>query len=708
MDEQDRDYRTLEEEMELCLGQLIGQMSAEEKISQLSHESPAIERLGIPEYNWWNECLHGVARSGKATVFPQVILMAATFDRELVRKVATAISDEARAKHHRAISSGNRGQYVGLTFWSPNINLFRDPRWGRGQETFGEDPFLTGVLAREYVAGLQGEDRFHLKVAACAKHFVVHSGPERTRHGFDARCSLKDFHESYLPAFRILVEAGVEAVMGAYNRTNGEPCCASSHLIDELLRGDMGFQGHFVSDCWALQDLHNHHGVTDTPEESIALALKAGCDLNCGCLYQDIGQALEKGLVEVGDIERSLRRLLRTRYRLGLLPCAPTSPYETIPQEVIASKENRALALEAAEKGCVLLKNMSETLPLTMKAGRILVVGPNATSVDMLLGTYAGCSGNMVTILEGIVERAPVGIAVEYRPGCQLVHANENPQDWVFFEAGKCELVIAVMGLSPLVEGEEGDAGMSADCGDRGDSGLPAVQMEFLEKIRKRARKLVVVLASGSPVTSPRLHEMADALVWTGYPGEAGGTAVANILFGAVNPSGKLPFTVPCSVDDLPPFDDYSMRGRTYRYAQQAALYPFGFGLSYTAFDYRNMAANSTRLDARGTLLVKVDVANTGSRPGTETVQLYQSSPEAPGEHPSYSLIAFQRVELKPGESKQLQFTLDADLFHLFDDQGDRRWYVGRVVLYAGGCSPMKTVEELGLGPPATLNISLI
>jgi beta-glucosidase len=554
---------------------LLSRLTLQEKIDQMCNTAQAIPRLNIPAYDFWSEALHGVAGNGRATVFPQAIGMAATWDPELIQKIAAAVGDEARAKYHEALRrNGSTGMFQGLTVWSPNINIFRDPRWGRGQETWGEDPLLTGKMGAAYVRGLQGDHPKYLKTAACAKHFAVHSGPEKLRHSFNAKVSLRDLYATYLPAFKKLVtEAGVEVVMGAYNRTNDEPCCASEFLLVKTLRGDWAFQGHVVSDCEALSDIHLHHKVTNDVVESAALALKAGCDLSCIGTYDHLGEALDRGLITEADIDRSLRHTVTTRFKLGMFDPPDEVPYTAIPINVIGSPEHRQLAYEAAVKSVVLLKNKNEILPISGQARQILLVGPNATSVDVLLGNYHGLNDSMITLMEGIVARAPEGSKLQYRPACPL---NEKPEveDWSVVGAPAFDVTIACMGLSPLLEGEEGHAYLSNEQGDRAQITLPQVQIEYLKKLALGGARVVLVLSGGSPIALGELEDLMQAIVYVWYPGQEGGKAVANVLFGDVAPSGKLPLTFPKSLEQLPPFEDYNMTGRTYRYATFAFSYP--------------------------------------------------------------------------------------------------------------------------------------
>ncbi|MEN4098574.1 MAG: glycoside hydrolase family 3 N-terminal domain-containing protein, partial [Anaerolineaceae bacterium] len=638
--------RPLEERVQ----DLLSRMTLEEKISQMTSEARAIPRLGIPAYNFWNEALHGVARNGRATVFPQAIGMAATWDAQLIEEVSSAIADEGRAKYHAALKSkGSTAQYQGLTFWSPNINIFRDPRWGRGQETWGEDPYLTGEMGAAFVRGLQGDHPRYLKAAACAKHYAVHSGPEKLRHVFDVHPTRRDLYDTYLPAFQKLVtEAKVEAVMGAYNRVNGAPACASDFLLGQTLRDEWGFMGHVVSDCWALSDIHNHHHYTTDAVETAAVALNAGCDLSCVCTYDRLGEAVERGLISEADIDRSLARTLATRFKLGMFDPADQVPYASTPVSVINSPEHRQLAYTAALKSIVLLKNQDRTLPVQSSVRKILVVGPTAAGLDVLLGNYHGLSETMTTLLEGLTGGAPEGINVEYRPGCLLAHKDFHPDNWSLHSAAAADLTIACMGLSPLLEGEEGESLLTPEAGDRPDAELPAVQVDYIRRLSAAGAKIVLVLTGGSPIALSAVVDYVHAIVMVWYPGQEGGRAVADVIFGRAAPSGKLPLTFPKSTAQLPPFEDYGMIGRTYRYADWEPQYPFGFGLSYTSFEYRRLSLDQSSLAAGEPLLVNVTVTNTGEMEAEEVVQVYLSDLDASVRVPFHKLVAFQLVRLQP------------------------------------------------------------
>lgn len=678
---------------------LISRMTLEEKVGQLMYSAPAIERLDVPAYNWWNECLHGIARNGRATVFPQAIGMAATFDTQLMERVGEAISDEARAKYNAASAKGFRGRYQGLTFWTPNVNLFRDPRWGRGQETYGEDPYLTSRIGVSFVEGLQGDHPKYLKTAAMAKHYAVHSGPEGLRHEFDAQVSMKDLWETYLPAFEALVtEANVEGVMGAYNRTNGDACCAHPYLMEEVLRKKWGFDGYFVSDCWALVDFYAGHKIVKTPQEAAALALNSGCNLNCGSTYPELLKSIEQGLTTEAEVDQNLRELLPTRFRLGLFDPPGMTPFDQIGPEVIACDEHLALSNEAATKSIVLLKN-NGLLPLSKDMGYIFVTGPTAAHAQALLANYYGLSDQLSTILEGVVGKVSPHTSVHYSQGALLDEPNRNPIDWFSGEAADAEVTIACLGISQLIEGEEGESIASRFKGDREDIGLPPSQIEFLKTIRSKAKKLVVVLTGGSAIACPEVYEMADALIFAWYPGEQGGHAVGDILFGDAVPSGRLPVTFPKSVKDLPPYDDYDMSNRTYRYMQAEPLFPFGFGLSYTTFQYSDFKLSQATINANQSVELEVRITNTGNYKADEVVQLYISDLAASVAVPKYALKGFQKLNLWPGASQTLRFTITPDMLKMVNEKGERVLEKGSFKIYVGGTQPSARSLELGAAP---------
>jgi beta-glucosidase len=830
--------------------QLISQMTLPEKVSQMTHTAPAIERLGIPAYNWWNEGLHGVGRAGVATVFPQAIGLAATWNPELMSQVATAISDEARAKHHQALRLGIHDAYAGLTFWSPSINLFRDPRWGRGQETYGEDPYLTASMAVPFIKGLQGDDPHYLKLVATAKHFAVHSGPESIRHTFDAQVSERDLRETYLPHFEAAIkEADAYSVMGAYNRTNSEACCASHTLLQRILRDEWGFEGYVVSDCWAIYDIHANHKLVQTAEEAAALAVTNGCDLNCGITYNALPRAVEQGLLPESALDQALRRLFTARFLLGMFDPPENVPFAQLGEEMVNSEAHQALALRAAQESIVLLKNEGNLLPLSKEIGSIAVIGPNAHDLQSLLGNYNGTPAAASTLLAGIRQKVSPATQVYYAQGCviadgvpsfeviptsQLYPAAtdstingltaayyDNPRfegrpvlervdstvdavwknttplggrwgdgfsvRWTGFlvapqsgtyqiavngfnayelwldgaavvaykdihhprikskevhlEGGrlyqlkleymsegldpqvqllwsysgadyqtaalavaqKAEVIIAAMGLSPNLEGEEMPVDVAGFFGgDRTEIKLPSSQEALLQKLQALGKPMILVLLNGSALAINWADEHVPAILEAWYPGEAGGEAVADVLFGDFNPAGRLPVTFYRSVDDLPPFEDYRMENRTYRYFSGEPLYAFGHGLSYTTFHLNNLRLDRTEVEAGGAVNISVDVANGGERAGDEVVQLYiRQTTAAP--RPLKELKGYQRLSLRPGECKTVTFTLYANQLSVYDEELLAMVQPGRVEVMVGNSSdslPLQGAFEI-VGPAA-------
>jgi beta-glucosidase len=683
---------------------LLGRLTLEEKVSQMVYESKPIPRLGIPEYNWWGECLHGVGRAGIATVFPQAIGLAATFDAELVHDVAAVVSDEARAKHHEFARQGYRRQYHGLTAWSPNVNIFRDPRWGRGQETFGEDPYLSGRMGVAFVRGLQGNDPEHLKLVATPKHFAVHSGPESLRHHFDARVSVKDMRETYLPAFHAcVVEGRAASIMGAYNRTNGEACCASTTLLGDILRKEWGFEGYVVSDCGAISDLHSTHLVTSSPEKSAAMAVKNGCDLECGRVYPALMEAVRQGLITEAEIDRALARLLEARFRLGMFDPPERSVHAGIPYERNDCPEHRNLAREAARASLVLLKNEKGFLPLAKDIGCIAVIGPNADDRGVLLGNYNGLPSSSVTILDGIRRAVSPAARVIYAPGSDIVKTADSVwgerADDGFGEAlaaaDRADAVVMVLGLNATLEGEEGAAGFSQWQGDRVRIDLPTIQQRLFQAVAAKNKPIVLVLLGGSPLAIAKEFERAHAVLFAWYPGEEGGTAVADALFGNYNPSGRLPLTFVESVDQLPPFTDYAMEGRTYRFMKDGPLFPFGYGLSYTSFRYSDLSLDKASIGAGETLTVSVRVANAGKLGGYEVVQLYLTDLESSVRVPRLQLAGFVRLHLDAGEGRDVAFTVTPRQMSLIDEDGRRVLEPGRVGVSVGGRQPDPRSEAL-------------
>ena len=679
---------------------LVSRMTLEEKVSQLSYNAAAIERLGVPAYNWWNESIHGVARAGTATMFPQAIGLAAIFDENMMNRVADICSTEARAKNNQNNKNGDRGIYKGLTIWSPNINIFRDPRWGRGQETYGECPFLTARLGIAFVEGLQGQNAV-MKTSACAKHFAVHSGPEGLRHEFDAIVSKKDLYETYLPAFEALVKEGqVEAVMGAYNRVNGEPACASAFLTSILKSWQ--FEGHFVSDCWAVRDFHTKHMITKTPEESAALALKLGCDCNCGDSYYYLLSAIQQGLVSEAFATESAVRLMKTRVKLGMFD--ETTVYDQIGYDVVSCDEHKDFSLECAEKSMVLLKN-NGLLPLDKtKIQSIGVIGPNAASLDALRGNYYGTCDEYKTFLEGI--RDAFDGRIYYSEGSHLFKETLQPLGEpgdgyaeVIAVAEHSDIVVLCVGLDATIEGEEGDTGNAFAAGDKTDLYLPSSQRTLVEKVLALNKPTVIVMASGSALNP--LGEKADAIIQAWYPGQLGGEALANILFGDVSPSGKLPVTFYESTDDLPAFDDYSMENRTYRNLANNVLYPFGFGLTYSRVVCNAVVFNPIKNSAI------VSVENIGQCDTDEVVQLYIRDEASQWAVKNHKLCGFKRIHLKSGESIELEITISKDAFEVVDDEGNRFVASSLFTLYAGVNQPDSLSAQLTGVECASFQISI-
>ena len=674
---------------------LIARMTLEEKISQMMHASPAVPRLGIPAYNWWNECLHGVGRSGdKVTVFPQAIGLAATFNPPALEKTARIISDEARAIYNAAKGTPDEGkQYKGLTFWTPNINIFRDPRWGRGQETYGEDPYLTARMGAAMVRGLQGDDPRYLKTSACAKHYAVHSGPEPERHSFDVTASAYDLWDTYLPAFRTLVrEAGVSGVMCAYNRYEGQPCCGSDKLLRQILTYEWDFQGYVTSDCWGVNDFHKFHKTHPDAATASADAVLHGTDLECGNDYASLVEAVRRGLITEEQIDLSLRRLFMIRFRLGQFEPEGSVPYDTIPYSVVSSPAHKKQALEMARQSMVLLKN-DGVLPL--KPGRVKTVallGPNADNGTTQLGNYNGFPVENTT-LKMALEREP-GLSVIYYPATGITGplADGPDTDEGLKAIAKADLIIFAGGISPLLEGEAGDAG-NDDIkgflgGDRSTIELPEVQTEWMKKLEATGKPLVFINMSGSAVAFRWEAAHADAVIQAWYGGQETGNALADILFGRYNPAGRLPVTFYNSTADLPDFRDYNMQGRTYRYFDGEVLYPFGYGLSYNTYAYSDLQLPDTAA-VGDSVRVSVEVRNRGRRAGDEVVQLYVSRRgTVGGETPICALAGIRRMHFAPGEKRVVTFTVSPEQLGRTDENGETVVEPGRVRIWAGGRMP--------------------
>ncbi len=817
---------------------LVSHMTLEEKISQMKYDAPAIPRLDIPAYNWWNECLHGVARAGKATVFPQAIGLAATWNQSLIKGVATAISDEARAKHHNFAKNNKRNIYQGLTFWTPNINIFRDPRWGRGQETYGEDPYLTSRMAVQFIKGLQGDDPKYLKVVATAKHFAVHNGPESSRHSYNAEVSNQDLFNTYLPAFEASVkEAKVASVMCAYNRFRGSACCGSNLLLQNILREKWGFKGYVVSDCWAISDFYmkEYHHIVNTKSAAAALAVDAGTDLNCGVTFAHLKEAIEKGETSEASIDTAVFRLFEARFRLGMFDDPRQVKWTHIPYDVVASPEHKQLALQTARESIVLLKNENHTLPLKKSTKSIAVIGPNANSYRVLFGNYYGTPTSYSTPLQALIKKGNNSIEIKYAEGCeiapgippfQIIPKNhlyisdetgadsglqgtyfDNPEfkgqpaftrtdttihfTWVGqtpitgkeadsfsirwegvikgnlsgkyiikatgsnkirlflndslhysfegihepgskaveveLEAGKAipikieyvnhgsdpqmhlawavpgqnlieealdiaeksEVIILAMGLSPDLEGEQMPVKIDGfDGGDRTSLDLPESQKELIKKIAQLGKPTILILIGGSSITFNYADTHIPAILYAWYPGEAGGEAIADILFGTYNPSGRLPLTFYKSVTDLPEFENYDMTNYTYKYFDGPVLYPFGFGLSYTSFHYKSIETSTDQIDSDNSLEVIVNISNTGATGGQEVVQLYLRNETSDKPVPIHALCGFKKVYLNAGESKVVTFQLNPDTFSTINGNGDKILEPGTYTIFAGGCQP--------------------
>ena len=675
---------------------LVAEMTLEEKVFQTLHWSAAIERLDIKAYNWWNEALHGVARAGVATVFPQAIGLAAAFDEDMMEEVGDHVSTEGRAKFNMQQKYGDTDIYKGLTFWAPNVNIFRDPRWGRGHETYGEDPYLTSRLGVRFIEGMQGKDEKYLKVAACAKHFAVHSGPEDVRHSFNAEVTKQDLYETYLPAFKACVqEAKVETVMGAYNRTNGEACCGSKTLLQDILRDDWGFDGHVTSDCWAIKDFHEGHGLTTSPVESVALAMNNGCDLNCGHIYVNLLEAVKQGLVSEETLTRAVERLYVSKMRLGIFDAPEKVPYNTIDYSVVDSKEQKAFNLEVAKKTLCLLKNENQTLPLNMsKLKTVGVIGPNANNRKALIGNYEGTASEYITVLEGIQEYLGDDVRVRFSEGCHLfknkVSGLGKENDRIAEVRAVCDesdVVIAVMGLDSGLEGEEGDQGNEFASGDKPNLELPGLQNTVLQTICESGKPVVLVLLSGSALAFPWAEEHIPAIVQAWYPGAQGGRAVAQMLFGEYAPEGKLPVTFYRTTEELPAFTDYNMKGRTYRYMEKEALYPFGYGLSYTEFALKDVSLSSGEIAKGGKLTVSATLANEGTYDGAETVQVYVKAKDVAGA-PWFQLKGLKKVRLAKGESKKVELTLTDAAFALYDTDANFVLNEGNYEVFVGMSQP--------------------
>lgn len=686
--------------------ELVAQMTLEEKCTQTLNWAKAVDRLGIRAYNWWNEALHGVARAGVATVFPQAITMACSFDEELLEEVADVISTEGRAKYNNQQKHDDTDIYKGLTFWSPNVNIFRDPRWGRGHETFGEDPYLSSRLGVRFVEGIQGHDENFLKAAACAKHFAVHSGPEDLRHHFNAEVSTTDLYETYLPAFRACVKEGkVEAIMGAYNRTNGDPCCGNHQLLIDILREKWGFTGHVVSDCWAIKDFYEGHGVCDGPVDAVAMAMNNGCDLNCGNLFQYLEDAIRQGLVSEARLDEAVINLYTTRMKLGLFDEKPDTPYDGLTLLDVDTAAHKALNLKVARKSMVLLKNADALLPLDLNRIRTIgVIGPNANNRKALVGNYEGTASEYITVLEGIQRYVGDRARILYSEGCHLYKDRvENlgvANDRLAEVMGICEnsdVVILCMGLDAGLEGEEGDQGNAYASGDKPNLKLPGLQQEILDAAAASGKPVVLVLLAGSALAITEAEEKLPAILYAGYPGAMGGTAVAETLFGANCPEGKLPITFYRTTEELPEFTDYAMKGRTYRYMTGEALFPFGYGLSYTNTEIGNIALSSDEITDAG-IEITAEITNTGAYDTAETLQVYVKAENTTGL--KAQLKGLKKAAVKSGETVKVSLTLSMADFGLYNEEGRKVVSEGSFTVYVGTSQPdSRSAALLGKKP---------
>ncbi|MBR3067570.1 MAG: glycoside hydrolase family 3 C-terminal domain-containing protein [Prevotella sp.] len=683
------------EQLEQEANALIEKMTLEEKFSQLMNETPGIPRLGIEPYDWWNEGLHGVGRSGRATVFPQPIGLAATFNADLVKHIGDAIATEARAKYVVARRNKNYARYTGLTFWSPNVNIFRDPRWGRGMETWGEDPFLTGTLGTAFVRGMQGDDPVYLKVAACGKHYAVHSGPEATRHEANVEPSKRDLWETYLPAFEMLVKEGkVEIIMGAYNRVYGESASGSKLLLTDILRQQWGFKGHIVSDCGAVTDIFSGHHIAKTEAEACAIAIKAGLNVECGTSFRALKEALDQQLLTEDDINRALKPLMMTRLKLGIIHDDPDCPYNHVGEEQIGSADHISLARQAAVEGMVLLKNERGALPIDKNIHTLFVTGAGAADAFWLMGNYFGISDRYSTYLQGIVSKVSNGTAVNYRPGVLENTPTRNAINWAVDEAAGAEKTIVIMGNNGNLEGEEGEA-IDSERGDRESISIPASQMDYLRQIcRRKKQGVIVVLTGGSPVDVREVCQLADAVVMAWYPGQEGGYALGDVLFGDANFSGRLPITFPEDGDRLPPLADYSMRGRTYKYMTDNIYFPFGYGLSYGHVDYTDM---QVKTDRKAGVTLSLTLTNNSDHAVSETPQVYISAPGAGTTAPLQQLVAFSRVTVEPGQTLSTRFDIPAERLMTVQEDGSRKLLKGEYTVTVASAAPSSRSEALGV-----------
>jgi beta-glucosidase len=681
---------------------LVSRLTLEEKVLQMLNGAPAIERLGIPAYDWWNECLHGIARTKfKVTSYPQAIGMAATFDVDAMNAMGNYTAEEGRAIFNETnrTDTSSRRRYIGLTYWTPNINIFRDPRWGRGQETYGEDPYLTAMLAKAFVTGLQGNDPKYLKAAACAKHYAIHSGPEPSRHAFDVNITDHDLWDTYLPAFReLVVNAKVAGVMCAYNAYAGQPCCASDKLMTDILRNQWKFTGYVTSDCGAIDDFFNFHKTHPNAASAAADAVWHGTDIDCGTVaYKALVQAVRDGKITEKQIDVSLKRLFTIRFRLGVFDPVEMVKYAQIPFSVLEKKEHKDHALKMARESIVLLRNTNHLLPLSRNVKKVAILGPNADNANTQLGNYNGEPSMVTTVLQGIKDKLASGVDIFYSRAINFVDTIRQDFSKLIDSVKEADILIYVGGISPRLEGEEmrvSQRGFSG--GDRTTILLPSVQTDFLKALKATGKPVIFVMMTGSAIAIPWEADNIPAIINAWYGGQATGTAVADILFGDYNPSGRLPVTFYKNDSDLPAFEDYSMANRTYRYFKGEPLYPFGFGLSYTTFNYSNIRLSKASMKKNESIQAEVTITNAGEYKGEEVVQLYVVH-DGIDNAPLSALKSFKRISLSPKASQKVTFNVTSDLLTLVDATGKTVFTPGKVKLVIGSSSPVKNSEALGI-----------
>jgi len=698
--------------IEKRVNDLVSRLTLEEKVAQMLNSTPSIKRLAIPAYDWWNECLHGVARTKfNVTSYPQAIGMAATFDPDAMKTMGDYTAEEGRAIFNETsrTDTSSRRRYIGLTYWTPNINIFRDPRWGRGQETYGEDPFLTGTLAKAFVTGLQGNDPKYLKAAGCAKHYAIHSGPEPSRHAFDVNVSDHDLWDTYLPAFHeLVVNAKVAGVMCAYNAYAGQPCCASDKLMVNILRNQWKFTGYVTSDCGAIDDFFNFHRTHPDAASAAADAVWHGTDIDCGNVaYKALVQAVKDGKITEKQIDVSLKRLFTIRFRLGMFDPVDMVKYAQIRFSVLEKKEHKEHALKMARESLVLLRNQNHLLPLKKALKKIAVFGPNADNANTQLANYNGQPSVVTTVLQGIRDKLGNGVDVFYSRATNFVDTTQHDFTTVVDSVRDADILIYVGGISPRLEGEEmrvSQRGFSG--GDRTTIALPSVQTDFLKALKATGKPVVLVMMTGSAIAIPWEAENIPAIINAWYGGQAAGSAVADVLFGDYNPSGRLPVTFYRNDDDLPAFEDYSMANRTYRYFKGEALYPFGFGLSYTNFKYSNLKLSKGSVRNNESLQAEVTVTNTGKYKGDEVVQLYVSHGGVDFA-PLSALKNFKRITVAPGASQKVTFTITPDLLTLVNTNGAAVFIPGKTKIIISGCSPVRQAERLGISEANEAELTL-